>query len=126
MAGRSMHSNANANKLSKASSLELGHGGKTVVCHIQSGQLTIGRATDAGLSLNDPRVSRLHATLAWRGGNFVLTDASSYGTWVYLGLPSDGVLLRRTECYLSGSGTIVPGCERGDEDAPLITFLLKS
>ena len=126
MAGRSMHSNAMANKVSKASSLELGYGGKTVICHTQSGQLTIGRATDAGLSLNDPRVSRLHATLAWRGGNFVLTDASSYGTWVYLGLPSYGVLLRRTECYLSGSGTIVPGCERGDEDAPLITFLLKS
>ena len=123
MAGRSMHS---ASKLSKAHSLELGYGGKTVVCHAQSGQLTIGRATDAGLSLNDPRVSRLHATLAWRGGNFVLADASSYGTWVYLGMPSDGVLLRRTECYLSGAGFIVPGCERGDDNAPLITFLLKS
>ena len=123
MAGRSMYS---ASKVSKANSLELGYGGRTVVCHAQSGQLTIGRATDAGLSLNDPRVSRLHATLAWRGGNFVLTDASSYGTWVYLGMPSDGVLLRRTECYLSGAGFIVPGCERGDENAPLITFLLKS
>ena len=126
MAGRSMHSSIGENNASKANILELGYGGKTVVCHAQSGQLTIGRATDAGLSLNDPRVSRLHATLAWRGGNFVLTDASSYGTWVYLGLPSDGVLLRRTECYLSGAGFIVPGCERGDDDAPLITFVLKS
>ena len=111
---------------SKATSLELGFGGKTVLCNAQSGQLTIGRALDAGLSLNDPRVSRLHATLVWRGGNFVLTDASSYGTWVYLGSPSDGVLLRRTECYLSGTGHIVPGCERSDEKAPVITFSLKS
>ena len=123
LVGRSMHS---ANKPSKANSLELGYGGKTVVCHARSGQLTIGRATDAGLPLNDLRVSRLHATLAWRGGNFVLTDASSYGAWVYSGMPSDGVLLRRTDCYLSEAGFIVPGCERGDENAPLISFLLKS
>ena len=70
--------------------------------------------------------ARSHATLVWRGGNFVLTDASSYGTLVHLGMPNDGVLLRRTHCYLSGAGFIVPGCERGDENAPLITFLLKS
>lgn len=120
MAGRSMYT------ASKAVSLELGFGGKTVLCNAQTGQLTIGRALDAGLPVNDPRVSRLHATLAWRGGNFVLSDASSYGTWVYLGSPSNGVLLRRTECYLSGTGHIVPGCELGDEGAPVITFSLKS
>ncbi len=120
MAGRSMVA-ARA-----AATLELNAEGKTFSLHSKSGVLTIGRATDAGLSLNDPRVSRVHATLAWRGGNFVLTDASSYGTWVYMGNQNDGVLLRRTECTLAGVGHIVPGCERADERAPLISFSLKS
>lgn len=111
---------------SRTAILELGFDGRAVQCDAQSGQMTIGRALDAGLSVNDPRVSRLHATLQWRGGNFVLTDASSYGTWVYLGSPTDGVLLRRTECYLSGTGHIVPGCELADVRAPVITFSLKS
>ena len=120
MAGRSMIA------ATKAATLELTFEGKTLLLYSKSGLLTIGRATDAGLSLNDPRVSRVHATLQWRGGNFVLTDASSYGTWVYMGNQSDGVLLRRTECTLAGVGHIVPGCERADERAPLIAFLLKS
>ncbi len=109
-----------------AATLELNAEGKTFSLHSKSGALTIGRATDAGLSLNDPRVSRMHAKLEWRGSNFVLTDASSHGTWVYMGNQSNGVLLRRTECALAGVGHIVPGCERSDERAPLIAFALKN
>jgi hypothetical protein len=43
-----------------------------------------------------------------------------------MGNQSEAVVLRRTECYLAGSGQIVPGCERGDEAAPLISFAIKS
>ena len=120
MAGRSMFA------ATKVATLELIFQGKTHLFHSKAGPLTIGRAANAEITLNDPRVSRLHATLEWRGGNFVLTDASSYGTWVYLGNQSDGVLLRRTECSLAGTGHIVPGSERTDEHAPLIAFSLKS
>ena len=35
-------------------------------------------------SINDSRVSRVHATVEWRGGHFMLSDASSFGTWVYM------------------------------------------
>jgi len=34
------------------------------------------------------------------------------------------VVLRRTECYLVGSGHIVPGCDRTDDNAPLIAFAI--
>lgn len=107
-------------------SLELSHGDKRLQLKAKGDRISLGRATDAALQVNDPRVSRLHATLEWRGGQFVLTDASSFGTWVYLGNQNEAVVLRRTECTLVGSGQIVLGCARVDEDAPLIAFSIKS
>jgi adenylate cyclase len=120
MAGRSMFS-----ELPEAF-LNLVCGDKTVRLSSRSGKIFIGRASDAALTLNDPRVSRMHATLEWRGGHFILADASSYGTWVYVGNQSEAMVLRRTECFLVGSGLIVPGCARGDDKAPLITYSIKN
>ena len=71
-------------------------------------------------------MSRLHASLTWLGGQFVLTDTPSFGTWVYLGAQDHAVVLRRTVCHLVGSGLIVPGCDKSDEDAPLIGFCVKT
>ena len=65
----------------------------------------------------------MHATLEWRGGQFVLSDASSYGIWVYFGNQSEAVKLLRTVCYLVGSGQISAGCER-KEGSPLVSFLV--
>jgi adenylate cyclase len=107
-------------------SLELSHGDKRLQLKAKADRISLGRASDAALHVNDPRVSRLHATLEWRGGQFVLTDASSFGTWVYLGNQTEAVVLRRTDCTLVGSGQIVLGCAREDEDAPLISFSVKS
>lgn len=106
--------------------LELTHGDKRLQLKAQGERISLGRATDAALHVNDPRVSRLHATLEWRGGQFVLADASSFGTWVYLGNQNEAVVLRRTECYLVGSGQIVLGCAREDENAPAISFSVKT
>ncbi len=120
MAGRSMFAQSQPNFL------ELSYADQVVRLDASSGPRSFGRAVDASLPINDPRVSRVHGTLVWRGGQFVLTDASSYGTWVYMGNQVEAVVLRRTECYLVGSGQIVPGCERGDKGAPLIAFAIKS
>jgi adenylate cyclase len=120
MAGRSMFASPSQ------AFLELSFAGQTLRLDAKSSKLALGRGADAALTLNDPRVSRMHATLEWRGGQFVLTDASSYGTWVYLGNQSEAVVLRRTECYLVGSGQIVPGCERTDENAPLVAFAIRT
>ena len=72
--------------------------------------------------MNDSRVSRLHATIEWRGSHFVLSDASSFGTWVYFGDQSEPVVLRRTDCYLVGHGQIALGCDRNAAAAPIASF----
>lgn len=102
--------------------LELAFGDQTCRLQARGEPVTLGRSTSADLNVNDSRVSRLHATLEWRGGHFVLTDASSFGTWVYFGNQAEPVVLRRTECYLVGQGHIALGCDRNAEAAPVASF----
>jgi adenylate cyclase len=106
--------------------LELSANGQTLSLTPQGEKITLGRSVSASLSINDGRVSRAHATVEWRGGHFVLSDASSFGTWVYMGNQSEPVVLRRTECYLVGQGQIALGCEREAQAAPLVGFSVKT
>jgi hypothetical protein len=68
----------------------------------------------------------MHAEIEWRGGHFILSDMSSFGTWVYLGNQREPVVLRRADCYLIGQGQFSLGCERDADNAPLVAFLVKS
>ena len=102
--------------------LELAANGQTRRLEPNGSSLTLGRATTANLSINDSRVSRVHATVDWKGGHFVLNDQSSFGTWVYMGGGTAPLVLRRTECYLVGNGLITLGCEREAEAAPRVEF----
>jgi class 3 adenylate cyclase len=106
--------------------LEISIGGQRLQLQPRGEPITLGRSVTADLPVNDSRVSRLHATLEWRGGNFVLTDASSFGTWVYFGNQPEPVVLRRTECYLVGQGQIALGCDRNAEAAPIASFAVAS
>ena len=106
--------------------LELSWAGQVLRLDAQSKPIDIGRAPESQLYINDPKVSRVHCVLAWRGGQFVVTDASTYGTWVYMGSQTEAVILRRTECCLVGDGHIVPGCHSSDNGAPLISFSIKT
>src|SRR6185436_15170871 len=48
-----------------------------------AGQLTVGRDDDAGLLLDDPEISRAHATLVPADGGLEIRDLGSLnGTWV--------------------------------------------
>ena len=113
-------------KAAKSSQLELSALGQTLRLLPMGEKLTLGRATTASLSINDSRVSRVHATVEWKGGHFILGDNSSFGTWVYMGNQSEPVILRRTDCYLVGQGQISLGCERDAESAPLVMFSVKA
>jgi pSer/pThr/pTyr-binding forkhead associated (FHA) protein len=84
--------------------------------------IQMGRAPSCELAVSDPRVSRSHASVQVRGNQFVLTDASSYGTWVYAGGQSEPIVLRRTDCVLVGEGEIALGCERTAEKAAIVRF----
>lgn len=96
--------------------------GRTQVFQLTSTGISIGRSTEASLPVLDPRVSRVHATIRSRGGQIVLADASSFGTWVYFGSQAEAVALRRTECFLVGFGQLSLGCKIDAEKAPLVTF----
>ena len=102
---------------SSGRTLRLGPGGESI---------TLGRADDASLTIKDSRVSRVHATVEWRGGHFILNDQSSFGTWVYVGGQSAPIVLRRTECYLVGQGLITLGCGLDAERAPQVEFNILS
>ncbi|MEO7105171.1 MAG: adenylate/guanylate cyclase domain-containing protein [Rhodoferax sp.] len=96
--------------------------GRTQIFPLTAGGITIGRSTDASLPVLDPRVSRVHATICSRGGQIVLADASSFGTWVYFGNQSEAVALRRTECFLVGFGQLSLGCQIHADKPPLVAF----
>ena len=82
----------------------------------------VGRATDAQLCINDPRVSRLHARIDWRNSGFVLTDMSSFGTWVRFDGSDTPVRLRRDACILHGTGQIALGVSFSEPSAPIMSF----
>lgn len=96
--------------------------GRTQVFEVNDGGVTIGRSGDSSLPVLDPRVSRTHATISNRGGQLVLTDASSFGTWVYFGNQPEAVSLRRSECFLVGYGQLSLGCEIDADQPPLVGF----
>jgi len=85
----------------------------------------LGRIDEAHFTINHPRVSRLHARIELRQGSCVLTDISTYGTWVRF-QDGDGVsneiALRREECVLYGRGEISLGSPFNDLSSPTIAF----
>jgi adenylate cyclase len=106
--------------------LEIAIAGETRRLQPRGETLTLGRSATADLNVNDSRVSRVHAMIEWRGGHFVLSDASSFGTWVYFGNQPEPVVLRRTDCYLVGQGQIALGCDRNADTAPIASFTVLS
>jgi adenylate cyclase len=85
----------------------------------------LGRdAVEAAFVVNDPRVSRLHAQIGWRDGNFVLTDVSSFGTWVRFTGNDTELALRRQECVLMRDGEIALGAPFSDFSVPTVSFHL--
>ncbi|MBX3660598.1 MAG: adenylate/guanylate cyclase domain-containing protein [Ramlibacter sp.] len=84
----------------------------------------LGRVSEAEFVVNDQRVSRLHARIDWRNGTFVLSDLSSYGTWVRFTGSETEQALRRGECVLHGSGEIALGASFSDFTVPTVNFNL--
>ncbi|MEO8248627.1 MAG: adenylate/guanylate cyclase domain-containing protein [Burkholderiales bacterium] len=84
--------------------------------------VTLGRSNKADVCIGDPRVSRLHARIEWRKNGFVLTDISSYGTWVLFSNSDSVVQLRREECLLHGEGEISLGVRFSEASAPVVNF----
>ncbi|MBC9073267.1 adenylate/guanylate cyclase domain-containing protein [Thauera sp. CAU 1555] len=86
------------------------------------GPLVIGRGEEAGFIVNDPRVSRRHARIEWSGGQCMLTDFSSNGTWVRLAGAAQALMLRRDGIMLHGEGEIALGAPPDDFTVPTLSF----
>ncbi len=86
----------------------------------------IGRIRQADFVVSDLHVSRRHARLDWRNGNVVLTDVSTYGSWVRFAGGGSDLLLRREECVLHGKGEVALGTTFNDLSAPVVSFWIHS
>jgi len=82
----------------------------------------LGRDIDSQFVVHDQRVSRHHAAIEWRNGQYYLSDVSSYGTWVKFQGDDAIVALRRQECPLHGTGEIALGASFDDFSVPIVSF----
>ena len=87
-----------------------------------AGTVYIGRGADCHVRVDDQRVSRTHARVDWRQGSAVLTDLSSFGTWVRFADGAAPVQLRRESCLLHGVGELALSVPFADDSAPLLRF----
>jgi len=85
--------------------LKLSYAGETVVVEPR-GSIKIGRDASNEMVVNSTKASRVHARIFERGGNFVIADQSSNGTYVATDGNSREVSLRREETVLGERGYI--------------------
>ena len=91
-------------------------GSQTRLSSTELGTFIIGRGTQSDLHCKTRMASRVHATVEFRRGKFLLTDQSSNGTFVKTD-EGEAIFLRRQELLLWGSGTIALGEESAAQDA---------
>ncbi len=66
---------------------------------------SLGRGSDADIVVRDPRASRSHGQIEFRGGRYVLIDRSANGTWVSFEGGTQ-MVLKDDEAILRGRGRI--------------------
>jgi adenylate cyclase len=96
--------------------LKLTYGGDTVVVE-STGSVKMGRDKTNDVVVPSTLASRVHARIYGRGGNFVIADQSSNGTYVMTDGNSREVTLRREEALLGERGYIGlggPASKTGD------------
>jgi len=84
----------------------------------------IGRAGDAQVVVEREDVSRRHAVLLWRDGDYTLTDLSTNGTWLQYGQSGVVVRLARTAAVLRAAGGLYFGRAPRAGQTPDLRFLV--
>jgi adenylate cyclase len=96
--------------------LKLSYGGDTTVVEA-AGSITLGRDKANDVVVNSDKASRIHARIYGRGGNFLIADRSSNGTFLLIDGNSRELALRREEAVLGERGYIgLGGPASGDGD----------
>lgn len=97
--------------------------GNSVVFQATDMPLTMGRIPGSAFVVSDQRVSRQHTRFECIDGAIVLTDLSSFGTWVrFADDVGTEVPLRRSQMILHGTGEIALGAPFIDFSAPVVAF----
>ncbi len=105
--------------------MELSCDSATFMVDEKSTTVTIGRLPANDIVLKYPGVSRMHAKIEYRKGKFVLVDASSNGTFVYVE-GRDPVYVKHDELHLFGEGTICAGKKAQAGSSGAIQFVVRS
>jgi hypothetical protein len=87
------------------------------------GPFTLGRVSDCDLRMRRERVSRFHARIEFKDGEYHLVDDSSNGTYLHF-LDGRRARLHKASMLLHGSGTIALGDEAAEDDPDLIHFAM--
>lgn len=87
--------------------------------------ITIGRLPANDIVLKYPGVSRMHAKIEHRKGKFVLIDASSNGTFVFV-QGQDPVYIKHDECHLFNAGIICAGKKAKADSSGAIHFVVRT
>lgn len=85
---------------------------------------TMGRQEHNDFEIIDTRVSRSHARVEYRKGNFFVIDHSTNGTYVMIS-GKKGVNLKQSELALEGRGFISFGRKIAPSSPKAVHFLLK-
>jgi hypothetical protein len=84
----------------------------------------IGRSSRAEVTVEREDVSRLHAVVLWRDGDYTLTDLSRNGTWLQYGQSGVVVRVRRSAVVLRAAGALYFGRAPHAGQPPDLRFLV--
>lgn len=97
--------------------------GKKYVVNEYNNKLSLGREDSCQLVVKNDFVSRQHATLEYRAGNFLLSDHSSNGTYIKIG---DSVSrLCRDNIQLLRNGSISLGQPYSDNPTDVLDYTIE-
>ena len=118
--GQALHSVAGVNT---ASQLLLSIQGKIVHVNERHPMARIGRNEDCHIRIADRRVSRLHATIEYIKGKYVLVDSSLNGTYVLIE-GREMVSLKKEKLVLVNKGIIGVGRKADEKQKNTIHFTI--
>jgi len=103
------------------SELTLSYRSQPQTLNLQNKKMLMGRDSTCQMIIKNDFVSRQHANVELRSGNFILTDHSSNGTYVRT---SNGEVSRinRSEITLRGKGTISLGQHYSEDPVDLVEY----
>jgi len=110
-----------AGAATKKAKLMLRYRDQSVEVNESNSSIVMGRADENDLVVKNTLISRLHARIEYRKGNFVLVDQSINGTYVRTS-GGEELFVRRDNYPIKGSGIIGLGQRLAPESPDAISF----